>query len=357
MGKFTVKVLKTLDENFLREWEKLWSESLDSHFYNHPRWFLCCLEALGIENFLVFVFEKEKEMVAIFPLVWDAKFGVRVLCSPGENNLDRSTLITKSFYPSLIREVFSQASKYGNLYFAEVSQKIIETLPEGNSIKIRASISPFLFLERDPLRFLSKKERNQIVNRYKRNKNHLVFKHHTENIDVHLQEVREVDSESSKKLKGLKTFSDSEKKKLLIKVLAKRFLGSVSVDILYFNKKPIVYNVGYVSKRVFYLNDTGFIKEYSSLSPGKILLYLLLVTLKKEGFEVFDFTRGDSILKREFTRDKLTQYDFYYSESFLIKIWWKVAIFGVSFLKGNPYLYQTFCTLRKNIFFLKRLIS
>jgi hypothetical protein len=62
----------------------------------------------------------------------------------------------------------------------------------------------------------------------------------------------------------------------------------------------------------------AYLEDYRKLVPGKVLLYFLLPELVERGFTLFDFSRGDSLLKRQFTQQKKIQYDIFISKKVIV---------------------------------------
>lgn len=350
MRGLTLQTIEKVDDKFISLWRKLWEESDFSHFFNSPHWFLAYCDAYPDTSYRIFILKIEGEIKAIFPLVQSKKFGVKVFCDPGGIFSAKSSLFLTDNSQYVIRNLFNKISKFGNLFLGEVNEDIANSNIEQNSnfFKVHSSVVYYLPINPDPLRFLSNKQRNKIVNKFKKNSVYLTFKHYRKNLKNCFDTVFKINAASYKKLvKGYYDPFSDESARMFFLSLAERVPESVTVDILYFLNTPIVYGMGFLHKNTYYASQTAYLAEFRRFIPGKLELYSLLKRLQKDGVEIFDFGRGDSILKREFTNLKVNQYDVYSSGKLLVRTWWKLAIFATEFLKDNKIIYDAICRIRK----------
>lgn len=357
MEKISTKIIKDLNSEFIGKWQELWESSKHAHFFNSPSWFLAYCDSYPETSYCIFVLKIEGKIKAIFPLVKSKKFGVKVFCSPGGIFLAKSTLLLTDSSQYVIRNLLNKIADFGNLYLAEVNEQIAYSIAVGtnsNFLKVPSSVVYYLSLNPDPLRFLSKKQRSKIVNKFKKNSGYLTFKHYRKNLKNSLEKVFKINANSYKKLvKGYHDpFSDISARMFFLN-LTKRAPEGVVISILHFLKTPIVYGVGFLCKNIYFASQTAYLPEFRKLIPGKLELYCLLKRLQKDGVEIFDFGRGECILKREFTNLKVNQYDIYFSKKSVVRMWWIMALFVTNTLKKNRVLYKIFNLARKNLFLLK----
>ncbi len=116
---------------------------------------------------------------------------------------------------------------------------------------------------------------------------------------------------------------DSKEYRDRIATLAARdeFLGF----LILCGDRPVAYMACPVVKGVVFYEFVGYDREYASLSPGTVLLVLVLEHLFAEGkYRAFDFTAGEAEHKRAFASDLQPCSDVYYlrrglSATFLIR--------------------------------------
>lgn len=336
------QIVTKVNKKFLKEWEEVWQNSYNSHFYNSVEWFKACCEVFDVREYLICVIRKNSQIKLIFPIFRDSHFGFDVFRSPGGKFLDKTTLLLRDKDKEVVSFLLSKLSELGNFYLAEVDEEICELFDQTKmkTIKLFSSINPYIKLDKDPFFFLSKKQKSKIKNKYLKNKNDLSFKRFKgKKAALYLNKVFEIDLRSSKSSKVKETFSDP-KARLLIKTLA-GFNSSKKLDLslLFYRNQPIVFGLGVCTRDTYYAMHTAFLKEFGYLSPGKLLLYLLLPKLREEGIKVFDFSRGESTLKGEFTPLSRRQYDICYSRNFLIVNWWQVVYYIKNFILSHERLY------------------
>ncbi len=329
MNKLETKIITKIDKEFLLAWYKLWRESNYAHFFNTPEWFIACLETEKISDYKIFACYKGGNLCALYPVAVSLKFGVKVLSSPTKKFSEKSTLLVKDYDPKVVWAIFDAITKNANVYLHELEDKVVSLLLEENP-KILASVSsinPYINVKTDSFRFLSKKQKSKVVNKVKKNLPNLSYVQHRDNLTKYLAVIFDIEAKSYKKLKKKDIFSDS-KARSLYKNIVKYASKYVSIDIVYYNNKPVVYSFGFIYKNTYLAFHTAYLASARHLSPGKILLYFLLNNLRERNFELFDFARGHNILKKEFTPYYHLQYDLYYSRNYLIRAWWNLINFA-----------------------------
>ncbi len=97
---------------------------------------------------------------------------------------------------------------------------------------------------------------------------------------------------------GLRVHNNDEEKKFL-KYLA--FQGSLRAYLLKKDSKPVAFIIGTQFNGTYYLDELGFDRQYSRLSPGTVLFHLLVNDLlENKKPEVLDFGLGDAEYKKLF---------------------------------------------------------
>ncbi len=346
-----VLVKHQLNKEFLDKWHILWEKAYNPHLFNTPEWFLAYCEVFDVKDSLVLFIEEKGQLVALLPLVYDKVFGIRALVSPGGRFLDKSSLLLRLNDDSCINLIIKKLMSIDSFYLHELSKELSDMIVKSNrELLVReASINPYIPLTGDPFQYLAKDNKNKIFNRVKRNKEHLKYRNFLGD-PAALEIAFTVDEISYKKTKGKPVFS-SEREKSFFRKLLVMCKQHIVVNVVYYDNVPIVYDIGYLYKNTYQGALTSYNTNYRNLSPGKLLLYFILQRVKKEGLDTFDFSRGSSVFKSEFTNLSYPQYDAFYAKNLIVKYWWYSANNLYFFILENKLLYGLYLHFKKLLHF------
>ncbi len=339
-----VSLIKELTTELESRWKQLWDASSSAHPFNSPQWFKACVQAFDIRDFNLFVCIGEREELhGVLPLVRMKKFGVNVLGSPGKKYLDKSTILARD--KATTKSIMTETLQRDNLYLSELDNGSLDTVSELHALYEVASMNPFIALDGDPLRNLANRQRNYLQNMICRHEEKLEFQFNRRPDHNQLKTMFEMEVMSHKKKLGRDIFSNQEARNLFqsISALAPEHC---SVSFLYFDGEPVAHIFGLIYKKTFLAYHMAYLEKFRKMIPGKILLYYLLNALKEAHFETFDFSRGSSILKNQFTKTSLLQYNVFISASASIRWYWRIILL---FNK----LEVKFKRLIKSVFFTK----
>ncbi len=351
MSARSITIHTSLDEELLHEWQQLWNESHFATFHNSPTWFMACKQGLHLKDYFFLVVKTDGRLEAIFPLIVERRFGISAICCPGERFVDKSTLLLKDNDPKLITAIINHLTGMSNLYLEEFSKEMAELILRNNKQvrKQEASINPYLPLESNPLRFMTNKMRNKIQNKIKRYQKSLTFQNYLGN-SLGLEKAFEIDARSTKRQKGTSDLAGKEQKEFihaLLSVAGK----NLTVDILSYEGVPVVYAIGLTYKKTYHAFQTAFDGNYAFLSPGKMLSFYIYDHLREKGYELFDYSRGVTVLKKEFTPLFAVQYDILFSKNMLVFYWWRLCNYLYNAILGNKKLYGMYLFFKKLIFY------
>ncbi len=91
-------------------------------------------------------------------------------------------------------------------------------------------------------------------------------------------------------------------------------------SLLYIDDKPISFTLGFTFHHVYYHWLVGFEPDFSELSPNKLHHFFLIETLFKGECKEFNFMRGDTSYKYQWTRTYLPAYE--------IKLWNRSTLYN-----------------------------
>jgi CelD/BcsL family acetyltransferase involved in cellulose biosynthesis len=291
---------------------------------------------------------KNKKLIGILPLVLTRKYGVKSYLGPGNQYLDRCTLLVEENGQRVARELVKKLKKEVRFYLSGVDEEFSEGLINTSGLNFRkTTICPYLELETDPNRFLQSKKRKRIIKALEEGQGNFWCKTFLDFSEELLGILIEIENSSFKKSIYKSSLSDSRLRKLLLS-LSEQGSKDLLINLLYYKDEPISFQYGFLSKGVFNASNMAYMASFADFIPGRLLTYLVLPELIKLGITKMDFSRGNSQFKREFTRDFYQQYLVFYSANFFIKSWWREVERGFSFLEAHPKLFEI-ARISKNI--------
>lgn len=344
LRKYQILKINKLTEPDLVRWQNFWDETSNAHFFNSPSYFLSCLEIdPKLEHEIFFVLESE-ELVAVLPLEYGRKFGIKTLACPEGfgNALDTSSLLLKSENKQesseVLRFLVDTVTKEANLYLKGIEETFLELLKDKDGViwkscKTEFSCKrPWTKIDENPLGRMSGKSRRNLRKRVEKNKEHLLFEfEQSGNVD-NLERMILVENGSWKGQKKIALF-DNKDARALYRSWIKRGKERVLIAFLKYDNKDIAYLCGHFFKGTFLVTNMAFSVEFAKISPGKILVYKTLEYLRSKGATVFDFSVGESKIKSEFCEMTTAQYNCYFGKNKLVCIWWTTILSIKRFLK------------------------
>jgi CelD/BcsL family acetyltransferase involved in cellulose biosynthesis len=145
--------------------------------------------------------------------------------------------------------------------------------------------------------------------------------------------MQEIEKRSHKKAKGIDLFSEEDASKLYYAFL-ENAPENCMIGYLSENGRKIAHVFGFAYKRTFLCTHMAFDEKYVNIGAGKIIIFKLLEELCDLEFCAFDFSKGDSQVKRELMSSFPSQYNLFFSRNAPVLFWWKLAIFLRSIVKN-----------------------
>lgn len=336
-----VKNYYSLDEQIKKEWTALWESSPLAHFFNSPLWLESCLEAFSYDKLIILALYEDEKLVGVLPLVSEKRFGIKTFCSPGGRYLDRSTALVADDYEWAIEKLISDFSQRNNLYLESVDPLLANYLSGlGKELSIsKSSVCPYLPRLDDPFRFIQNKKRKRISGLIDELGDRVCCRTYWGSSGEMFEILKEIESQSPKKGNFKDIFWDGQLIKLC-STLNKINDKSVLICLLYLDEKAVAFLFGFVYKETFHGCNMAYTADSSEMSPGRLLAYMVIPDLQKMGINTFDFTRGKTQFKKEFTPHFYQQYLVFYSSRFWVRSWWKLVNWMFKTLESNPVLFD-----------------
>ncbi|MFG6342221.1 MAG: GNAT family N-acetyltransferase [Lachnospiraceae bacterium] len=317
-----------LSEKDIKNWGELWGNIETAHFFNSYSWYIACREGLKQKIHIWYVY-CEKALIGVFPLCKTSRYGIECWGIIGKPYTDKCSILFHSDYCQFLSQIFQEIGKKTPVVLEEVPETW--KFDDSNPVLLEvASFNPFVNLDEDILCQVKRKEWNSI--KRKSEKNGFYFKIlYAKDVQNNIHVLWEIENQSSK---------PSKKRAMFETELTKNFFQKISdanecvLAILYDGEKPIAHMFGYnIKDKFFHAHHMSFVQEYSKETPGKLVIYRLICHLKEKGVSVFDFSRGETMLKKHFSIYRETHYDFYYNCSAIVKKWFEVC----KYIKGKCY--------------------
>lgn len=329
--KYTCAVSVFLSDGERKEWQELWNASELRHIFNAPVFFEACLEVLEYKKYAVIFCYRNGALCGVLPLVQDRIFGIKVFACPGRksNYADKNAILVDEYDQDIFNALSVKASELGNIYLVELNEneKRMFSFSRLSGISEQASRSRWMILNREQnsLGVMSSNQKKTLFKRISEKKKDLKFIFFESNLMEAFDTVIEVEKKSYKPDR-LMAFFAKKKGKLLIEAIIKRSPKNVRIGLLYFQDKPVATVLGFVYGKTFAKYHSSFLKEHVSWGAGKMVAYFTQENLKNSGFEKNDFLRGDTSLKKQMTNNISDQYNYYFSKSPMVILWWKICL-------------------------------
>ncbi len=331
-----IKLKNKISKNLINQWTILWKKSQNANFFNSPYWFLSCVNAFNIKQYSVFCGYYNDNLCIVFPTIYGKKYFVKSLMSPGKKYLDKSTLLFDDSHGNSVNYFLAHIAKSHNIFIAETIYAQMHIYKNKKYCCHEfASDNPFIDLTKDPFGHLKNKQKNSIKNKIRQNRNLLEFKLITPKYED-IKTIIHIESQSYKSIVNKDIFNLEEAKNLFLEIC--KYSKNARIAILYFKNKPIAHLFGLSYKETFMAYHMAYHNDYRKIVPGKIILFYLLTTIKKKGYKIFDFSRGASLLKSQFTEHSIKQYNVYLTNSMFVCYYWRLILNSKQLIKDSKTL-------------------
>ena len=349
--KYRIEVKNEIEKQFAKQWKQLWQSAENANLYNSYEWFLTCLETDAVKEYEIHAFYKDDKLIALLPLQQYKIFGVKVWGTLDKDHLLDTGFLIEKYDTSLIKFFFDNIFTKRNIYLQRVDTQATEMLhkkfPE--LFISLMSVNPIIKLTNDTFENASSSMKYQMRKLIRKNEKEIEFKMYNTNLEKHLEEIFVLQKKSSKNARSMDVFENEGNKKYY-RSLTKNCKEFIRISFLYFNNLPIAYEYGCSYKKHYAGDQISFLQEYKKLSPGKLIVYLLLNYLKEKDVNELDMGGGISSYKMSFTNDYRVLYNIYYSQNKLTMFWWKTVNkarrikqigFPKKFTRDHEFLFKT----------------
>lgn len=301
-----------LSEEIESRWLNRWKCWPTAHFFNHPKWSQIVHQALPARTILIILGRADGREI-VFMTVEGRGTGLQFAGTPF---LDKGAIL---WDPELSPEAWRQfvailLNRFEWIRFQELSsegpwQSEEEPL-DSQSMRRHSSDSPYFDVTSPRLSSKQRHELRRYTNVLRR-QGTLEISFRRSSVDD-LKTMAAIERQSSKVDRRIGVLSDVEYVRWL-----EAIVGTLTTDcwiaLMTLNRQPIAHYMAILCKETLLGIHMAFVKQYSSMSPGNVLIYNILPQLIENGIKRFDYGRGQSTAKAKFAGDaSLKQYDLYY---------------------------------------------
>lgn len=344
-------IYKNLEPALLKEWHYLWKNSPAANYTNSPQWFLSVIDTFKYKKYTIIGIYQSEKLIAIAALIKQKRYGIDFYTTPPTDYVYGLPFIVDLKNSEEVLFLKKQLLQLGNIFLTNMTEEFI-TAVDTKSKDVDSFVQAFNYYL--PISFDS----NGLVKLHKRNK----LLHEIRGIDQKftllafdgnskgLETVFALDSLSRKQDRGYSAFSDDTIRKFY-KNLGKNFKEHMQIHILYFEEKPIAYEIGFLIGDTYFGSQIAYMSDYRQYSPGKVILVKVIDLLASKGIKMMNMGSGDSPVKKLVTEEKRTLYEVILSQNTISRTYIKNAgklkknIY--SQLHSNTKVYSAYRKMRK----------
>lgn len=311
------KIVKTnrIDIKTIEEWKELWSLSKNKNYFNSFEWFENYIFSFSITKYILLKGYSDNKLQFLLPLIQTSYKQLKCI---GGKYLDKVSFLYKDNLICCLESIEQYAKKNRITIILYECDFDINIIKNGDFIIEIASDNPYVDLTKDINNVMKHKEKRYIENIIRKNKE-LNFKIMIgKETQKYIETIFNIENKSNK-LKRKKALFINENCKNLFRNISKTEYGMLC--ILYYNNIPIAHMYGLIAHpKTFMAYHMAYDIEYRKYQPGKLVIYYLLNYLRQESYYKFDFSRGNSMLKRHFSVESVKNYNIYINPNICVKM-------------------------------------
>lgn len=285
------------------EWRKFWENCSEACVYNSPGWFIASLGTFKFKRFKVFILRDKcsQKLIGVLPLVKMKIYGVEIYTLPSIEFIDHYSILVdrdrKDAMQILISEIISCGSAYIHGFVSADNEKLA-IYKNVNSFVL--DDNPYIIFDNDYTDLLENKRENKYLRRARRDFQDVTFSFGISSKKEIIKDVAMIDRKSSKAIKGKAVFNNKNTCSFFETFIDKN-KDNIFVSLLYFNKKPVAYNIGFICNGIYAGSQKAHLFEYNKYSPGVIIFEELLHAISRQNPKELNMGRGRDIFKITYT--------------------------------------------------------
>ncbi len=347
-------IYTSLEPKLLSEWSSLWKKSSVANFINSPHWFLSVLDAFHYTDFVIIAIKREEELVAIAGLIKEKRYGVNFYTTPPGDFVCGTPFLFDSEDHEAVQLLTENILEIGHVFLDNVPETLVVSLKtHTSSLAVTPySINLYLDFQKDEKGKVIIPKRKRLMREAKSVEEKFNLTSFTgENPEI-FETCFQIDAKSRKFSRGYNAFSDDQTQ-VFYQSLAKYFKKYLLINILSFEEKPIVYEMGFLIGKTYFGSQIAFDENFRDYAPGKVLEVKLIEYLSTIDVTRIDYGSGDNYIKRTLTSEFNQLYKVVITKNVFIRIYIKVIyqlrdyIFNA--LQKHVRVYSVYRSIRKTI--------
>lgn len=299
-----------LDDKIQKDWQTLWEKSTFANFTNSLYWFLSVLESFNYPDYVLIALYEHDRLLCIIPLIKDKKYLKSIYAVMPADFVFGNPFLLDLTNHTLVKNVIAKLLALGTVTMNNIPKEFIDCIVPTTK-QYTASIQAknyTLSIIKDGNGLVEIHSRNKLVKEIRGIENKFVLQTFDGTEPKGLNVAFSIDNQSRKQNRGYNTFADKQIQAFYVS-LGKHFKENMLTHILYFENKPIAYELGFSVGKTYYCSQKAYLVEYQQYSPGKVLKVKVIDYLGSNNFSIMDFGSGDDHIKRTIA-DK--EQDFYH---------------------------------------------
>lgn len=315
-----IKIFNEIDNKLFKDWENLWLNSNLSNFTNSPYWFTSCTENWKKQKYLIYAYYENDTLKGIVGLFKIKKYNKNILSTiPSHHTLGNPFLSVDNNSSNITKFLINEIIQKNDIFLENISEKELISFSIKKMSKTHASENYCLELNENILSKINQKQSKKLPQVTLDNINKFEIKNYSQNAIEMLPIAFTIDSNSYKNKNGYSTFKDIYTQNFYLS-LAKNFQTNFCFDVLYYEGKPIGYQIGFITKDNFVGSQLSTDKQYKEFSTSRILLLKFINYLYKErNIKFFNFGSGADMLKKSITKEHQALYCIIISNNIITK--------------------------------------
>ena len=292
-----------LNDCDVAEWKLLWDTVKSATFFNSYNWYNACVHSM-FPNIIVWFVYQDDRLIAVLPLEPMRSWLIPCLMTYGQPYSSKSTILIREDYTAMLPQILKQLGESKLVVLNEIEESqcsdfISYVLHE------TASVSPYVNLKQDIYQQVKKQEWNYISKKaYKSDYQFIVY--HAENAYQRVNTIWEIEQRSNKPKRSRNIFTTKAVKDFYRQISA---TPEATLAVLQDGDKAIACLFGfYVKGNNFLVDYMSYDEAYKRNTPGKLVIVLLLRYLMEHGCVKFDFSRGETIIKKHYSTYRENNY-------------------------------------------------
>jgi len=333
-------------EKIMEEWLDLWKISEYSNNVNSPYWFKSISEEFNNKDYIIISLREKVKLVAVGALFRKKIYGIDCYTILPTDFICGNPFLIDWNNKTLVNEFINILEKLGIIYINNVPQEVVSRLKlSSNNIEtIQESSNYYLSLQQDAQGKAILPNRSKLIKKVKNIEDQFELRSYRGYSPNIFSDVYKIDSQSRKQTRGYNTFSNNWSKKLFVS-LAKNFDKYFSINLLFFENKPVAYEIGFIIGQNYFGNQLSFKEEFKRYTPGKVLIVRLIDWLTSLNIKTLDLGSGDSEIKKLLTNDFRHIHKIIMSQNFILRNYLKTIIKLRTSLFNLVYKSRTIYTL------------